>query len=346
MNKRTGITALVVILTLFAVGVLWAEDADWPSWTGKDNADKKEWDEMGACYTEFMNAYRLINSSDSRQAAKKLYEWGIESQKESVKYWKKNKAMHQKYLAEIQALVAEQQRVRNAPVTEADFAVEITKDAKGIVITRYKGKSAAVTIPASFEGMPVLEIGHNAFRELSHVTSVIIPNGVTVIGPVAFFTCKQLAHVTLPSTLRTIGAAAFASNGLKSIVIPSATEIGDNAFSNCTSLTSVTMPNNVTKIGDNAFSGCKSLASVTIAEGVTQIGEQAFSSCTSLTTFTIPDSVKTIAKEAFENCKSLTTVTISPIKRTWIGSRSFYQCPKISLSSQAALRAAGYTGEF
>jgi hypothetical protein len=60
---------------------------------------------------------------------------------------------------------------------------------------------------------------------------------------------------------------------------------------------------------------------------------------------TIPDSVRTIRNDAFYNCTSLTTVTISPVQRDW-RDYVFSTCPKLSLASQAALRAAGYEGGF
>jgi len=89
------------------------------------------------------------------------------------------------------------------------------------------------------------------------------------------------------------------------------TSIGDSAFSVCTSLTSVTIPNNVTSIGDFAFSGCINLASVTIGNNVTSIGDFAFNRCRSLTSVTIPNSVTTIGDYAFGNCTSLTSITVS-----------------------------------
>ena len=104
-----------------------------------------------------------------------------------------------------------------------------------------------------------------------------------------------------------IGGYAFSNcTSLASITIPdSVTSIGYSAFSDCTSLTSITIPDSVTSIGDNAFPSCSSLTSVTIGSGVTSIGEYAFSDCTSLTSVTIPDSVTSIGKYAFNGCTSL-----------------------------------------
>ena len=89
------------------------------------------------------------------------------------------------------------------------------------------------------------------------------------------------------------------------------TGIGDYAFYECISLTSVTIPSSVTSIGCGAFECCISLASVTIPEGVTSIGGGAFSLCRGLTSVTIPDSVTSIGERgAFAGCTSLTSVII------------------------------------
>lgn len=86
------------------------------------------------------------------------------------------------------------------------------------------------------------------------------------------------------------------------------TNLGDSAFYNCRSLTSVITPNSVTSIGSDAFKNCTSLASVAIGSGVTSIGNSAFTNCTSITEVTIPDSVTSISGYAFYNCTGLTSV--------------------------------------
>ena len=129
----------------------------------------------------------------------------------------------------------------------------------------------------------------------------------------------------------TIGEGAFYNcTSLTSVTIPeSVTTIDLNAFQYCTSLTSVTIPESVMSIGDGAFYGCTSLNSVTIPESVTTIGMGAFHMCTSLTSVTIPESVTTIGNTAFSYCTSLTSVTI-PESVTTIGNDVFSFCTSLT----------------
>ena len=98
--------------------------------------------------------------------------------------------------------------------------------------------------------------------------------------------------------------------------------IGNSAFKNSTSLTSVAIPDGVTKIEGHAFYGCTSLATVIIPEGVTSIGTSVFESCTSLTTAIIPEGVTSIGTNAFKSCTSLTYIEL-PSTLTSIGSSAF-----------------------
>ena len=89
--------------------------------------------------------------------------------------------------------------------------------------------------------------------------------------------------------------------------------IRDYAFLNCSSLTSVTIPNSVKSIEGSAFKGCTSLTSVTIPNSITSIGGWAFEGCTSLTSVTIGESVTSIAYQTFYNCSSLAFITCKAI---------------------------------
>ncbi|HEZ7986074.1 MAG TPA: leucine-rich repeat protein, partial [Ruminococcus sp.] len=105
--------------------------------------------------------------------------------------------------------------------------------------------------------------------------------------------------------------------------------IGNNAFSGCKNLASITIPNSVTSIGESAFAYCENLKSVTISNSVTSIDNNTFSDCTSLTSVTIPDSVTSIGNNAFSDCTSLTSVTI-PDSVTSIGNNAFSGCKNLA----------------
>ena len=107
------------------------------------------------------------------------------------------------------------------------------------------------------------------------------------------------------------------------------TSIGDYAFNQCRSLTSVTIPNSVTSIDNNAFTRCNLLTSVTIGNSVTSIGHEAFYNCSSLTSVTIGNSVTSIGFYAFTYCSSLTSVTI-PNSVTSIGVSAFFGCSALT----------------
>ena len=115
------------------------------------------------------------------------------------------------------------------------------------------------------------------------------------------------------------------------------TSIGDGAFSVCSGLTKITIPNGVTSIGDYAFSDCSGLTKITIPNGVTSIRDGAFSNCSGLTEITIPDSVTSIGDNAFSDCSGLTEITI-PDSVTSIGDYAFYDCTNLTIY--------GYTGSY
>ena len=124
-----------------------------------------------------------------------------------------------------------------------------------------------------------------------------------------------------------LGYAAFSDcSGLTSLTIPSSvTSIGEYAFYGCSGLTSLTIPSNVTSIGESAFDGCSGLTSLTIPSNVTSIGESAFHGCSGLTSLTIPSSVTSIGYCAFLGCSGLTSFTI-PSSVTSIGWGAFCGC--------------------
>ncbi|MBR1560206.1 MAG: leucine-rich repeat protein [Clostridia bacterium] len=114
---------------------------------------------------------------------------------------------------------------------------------------------------------------------------VVIPDGVTVIGPGAFSGCESVTRVTIPRGVTTIGFEAFcACFGVTELVLPdTVVTIGGEAFADMENLTRVVMPEGVEYIGDWAFSRCYSLTDLSIPASVTYIGEDAFRYCVELT---------------------------------------------------------------
>ena len=231
----------------------------------------------------------------------------------------------------------------------------------------------------------VTSIGKFAFSYCSNLISITIPNSVTSIGSFAFCRCTSLTSITIPNSVTSIGNYAFeyCSNltsinvdsnnekymsdkgvlytkdkksliqypckkeGTEYIILQGVTSIGKGAFSNCTSLTSITIPNSVTSIGGYAFEFCSSLTSITIPNSVTSIGWYAFYCCTYLTNITIPNSVTSIGDSAFKDCRSLTSITI-PNSVTSIGDSAFKDCRSlISITIPNSVTSiGGYAFEF
>ena len=100
-------------------------------------------------------------------------------------------------------------------------------------------------------------------------------------------------------------------DGLTSITIPSSvTSLCSSCFSDCRGLTSITIPSSVTSLGNNCFWGCRGLTSVTIPSSVTSLGMSCFRNCSGLISITIPSSVTSLGEHCFDECSSLTSITI------------------------------------
>lgn len=187
-----------------------------------------------------------------------------------------------------------------------------------------------VVIPGtSPEGERVTFIEYGALRGNEELIGINIPNCVEFIGNGFISGCSNLVSITVE--IGNIGNRNYYSKnnclievetyggietytliaGCKTSKIPNEIEvIGDDAFSGCSSLTSIVIPYNVVEIGDYAFSGCTGLTNIEIPDGVTNIGAGAFNGCTGLTKIEIPDSVISIGDRAFAKCNALIDIVI------------------------------------
>lgn len=200
-----------------------------------------------------------------------------------------------------------------------------------IVKSRGACTDTDVVIPNSYNGLPVKEIGQEAFNSDKTLMSIVISDSVNSIGLKAFRHCTNLKSIRLGESVTSIGEEAFQNcTSLTSITIPSSTtSIGEYAFYGCSSLTSITIPSSVTFLGTYAFGFCSRLTSVIIPDSLTTISTYTFYRCTSLTSITIPDSVTSIEHSAFYDCTSLTSVTIGN-RVTSISAYAFFNCTGIT----------------
>ena len=171
-------------------------------------------------------------------------------------------------------------------------------------------------------------------QNASALEKLIFDEGVEEISANSMVNrCSSLSEINLPSTLKLIsGTGAFSgAKSLKSITLPEGVIIDDTVgslLSDCTSLTSVSLPASVTKISSNMFGGCTSLKSVSAAGSIDSIGDRAFENCSSLTDIDFQGTLTSIGSSAFQGCASLERVPdLSSV--TEMGSSAFYECKKL-----------------
>lgn len=188
-----------------------------------------------------------------------------------------------------------------------------------VVITRYKGKRTEIDVPEKIGNMVVREIGDYAFSaEAPRLRTEQI--GLR----------QNITEIILPKTIEAIGKNAFSCcTHLKNLNIPQGVKkIGDSAFYDCINITEMPIPESVQQIGANAFSCCQRLKVINLPQGIDAIEEFTFGSCEALINITIPDTVRKIGKWAFQRCLSFEEITV-PEGVEEIGEKAFAYCTKL-----------------
>lgn len=251
----------------------------------------------------------------------------------------------------------------NIDIPESLFGVPVTEIGDGA----FAGCKNLTSVSLPNE---ITSIGDGAFEDCTALEAIAIPGSNTSICDYAFSGCTSLTSVTIPNNVAYIGRDAFEgtryindkknwSNDVLFIgnhlirakttlsgeysIKDGTKTIAADAFSGCTSLTSVTIPGNLKSIGIWAFASCKNLNSITIPDSVTSIECGVFASCSSLSTLTIPNSVSRIALFAFRDCKRLASITI-PSSVTKI-ERAFEGCKNLTIHAPAGSYAEQYAKE-
>ena len=175
-------------------------------------------------------------------------------------------------------------------------------------------------------------IGGTAFSDCTSLTSITIPDSVTILNSFTFSGCKSLSDVNIPDGVTYVGDGAFSGtaicnnqteevkyidkwlvdsdNSVTDVAVKDGTVgISCGAFSYCGQLKNISIPNSVKYVGGEAFYNCISLTNVVLPYGITNIGVSTFSGCESLASVTIPDSVTSIGEQAFLNTALLKNQT-------------------------------------
>lgn len=188
-----------------------------------------------------------------------------------------------------------------------------------------------IVIPDVYRGKPVTAIAEKAFANNGKITGVTLGNNITSIGAQAFYNCSYLAKANIPQTVTEIGEQAFQGCRLLNSPIEindNITQIPDNAFAYCRSLTMLTIGKNVLSIGANAFADCNALTEISIPDGVESIGDYAFSSCSSATEIIVGAQTVTVGERAFYGCTSATTALLGGSLES-LGNYAFAGCTSL-----------------
>ena len=261
---------------------------------------------------------------------------------------------------------------------ERTIGYEIPLSLKSITVTdgdipkgAFSGcsKITSITIPEN-----ATRIGDKAFFGCSSLKTITIPDSVQGIGEKAFSGCSALESMTIPfiGSSKSLSTSDYYRNfgeifgrskyegsytavqfydvgeaigyeiplSLKSVTVTDG-DIPKGAFSRCSKITSITIPENAASIGQEAFEGCSSLKTITIPDSVTNIGFSAFDSCTSLASINIPNSVTYIGLYAFDSCTSLASINI-PNSVTYIGESAFRDCTSLTIHCESNERPFGW----
>ena len=192
------------------------------------------------------------------------------------------------------------------------------------------------------------------FNNCSSLEEVTLSNNVTTIGERMFYDCGKLTTVNMPTSLQQIYAAAFYQTGITSLVIPKTVKtinasafagcaelasvefeegstvdrINNNVFGNCSSLTTVKLPNTIMYLNQYAFNNCKLLETINIPTSLQHIGQYAFNGCNALEEFTIPSTVTIVSDGAFKNT-GLKEIIIPSSVQT-LGESVFESCSQLT----------------
>lgn len=204
----------------------------------------------------------------------------------------------------------------------------------------------AIRVKAEISG--TLEFPDDFVSAIQNISTGITPTGTLTITQNGTYDVTDYASADVNVSGGGDVLKDLIEREITSLTIPDEiTKIGTNAFRGCSDLASITIPNTVQTIGSNAFQDCTSLTSIKFPSGISAVTAGVCSGCTNLTSIEIPSSVTSIASSAFYNCTHLTSITCRAIYPPTVSSNAFKSVPAdaniyVPASSVEAYKAASY----
>ncbi|MBO6031925.1 MAG: leucine-rich repeat protein [Prevotella sp.] len=174
----------------------------------------------------------------------------------------------------------------------------------------------------------ITEIGDGCFESCYSLSSITIGNGISIIPDFMFECCTAISSITIPSNIKVIGKQAFSMNDVEQggampnnlqhvAMTEGLDEIGQSAFSFCTEIEEVNIPDSVRFIKEYAFQN-SGLATITFGQGLQELGSLVLSDCTNLSEMIFHGNAPTVGTKAFENVPNTCTVKIKSGTTGWV----------------------------
>ena len=167
--------------------------------------------------------------------------------------------------------------------TCGDYVYMLNDTRDGAITMSYRGSDIDVVVPDTLDQYPVVGIGEHTFESHDKIESVTLPDGIQMIGNMAFTRCTSLKSIVIPEGVTLLDQMCFgACDNLVEVKVPSTVEtVGNFAFLACSKLKEIAFGSNLHSIGQGAFQMCQELKRITIPQDSVEIGDNAFTDCPS-----------------------------------------------------------------
>ena len=226
--------------------------------------------------------------------------------------------------------------------TDDEISYCLSPDQKSYIVIGVKScKYGVIVIPNEVDGLKVVRVAENAFKNSDDIDTIILPDTLEEISANAFLG-SSIRRIYIPDSVKVIGEYAFSEcKNLESVILPNSLEsIPENLCAESEGLTEVYIPGSVKEIGENAFVRCKQLKKVTLSEGLISIANSAFSQCVALEEIRVPESATVLGEYIFSACGSLKRATL-PSTITEIPVQTFSQTSLESFQIPVGVKKLG-----